>query len=74
VSLAPHGLSPEIRHPPAEWAAAREVAGTAGAAAGLSYSQEMLALLTAVWRRPAPWSVRLKALMPMWIPWIRKRY
>ena len=29
MSLAPHGLSPEIRHPPAEWAAAREVAGTA---------------------------------------------
>ena len=42
---------------------------------GLSYSQETLALLTAVWEAAGyPWSVRLKALLPMWMPWIRKRY
>jgi len=42
---------------------------------GLSYSQEMLAVLTAVWEAAGyPWSVRLKALLPEWMPWIRKRF
>ena len=42
---------------------------------GLSYSQETLALLTAVWEAAGyPWSVRLKALLPLWMPWIRKRF
>ena len=42
---------------------------------GLSYSQETLALLTAVWEAAGyPWSVRLKALLPLWLPWIRKRF
>ena len=42
---------------------------------GVSYSQEVVALLTAVWEAAGyPWSVRLKALLPLWMPWIRKRY
>jgi transposase InsO family protein len=42
---------------------------------GLTYNQETLALLTAVWEAAGyPWSVRLKALLPLWMPWIRKRY
>ena len=42
---------------------------------GLSYSRETLALLTAVWEAAGyPWSVRLKALLPLWMPWIRKRF
>ncbi len=42
---------------------------------GLTYSPETLALLTAVWEVAGyPWSVRLKALLPSWMPWIRKRY
>lgn len=42
---------------------------------GLTYNQETLALLTAVWEAAGyPWSVRLKALLPTWMPWIRKRY
>ncbi len=42
---------------------------------GLSYSQETLAILTAVWEAAGyPWSVRLKALLPVWMPWIRKRF
>jgi transposase InsO family protein len=41
----------------------------------LSYSSETLALLTAVWEAAGyPWSVRLKALLPLWLPWIRKRF
>ena len=42
---------------------------------GLHYSPETLALLTAVWEAAGyPWSVRLKALLPLWMPWIRKRF
>ena len=41
----------------------------------LSYSQETLTLLTAVWEAAGyPCSVRLKALLPLWMPWIRKRF
>ena len=42
---------------------------------GLSYNRETLAILTAVWEAAGyPWSVRLKALLPGWMPWIRKRF
>ena len=42
---------------------------------GLSYGQETLAVLTAVWEAAGyPWSVRLKALLPLWMPRIRKRF
>ena len=42
---------------------------------GVSYDQETLAVLTAVWEAAGyPWSVRLKALLPSWMPWIRKRF
>jgi hypothetical protein len=34
-----------------------------------------MSILTAVWQAAGyPWSVRLKALLPNWMPWIRKRY
>jgi hypothetical protein len=34
-----------------------------------------VAVLTAVWEAAGyPWSVRLKALLPFWMPWIRKRF
>ncbi len=42
---------------------------------GLSYGPETLAVLTAVWEAAGyPWSVRLKALLPLWLPWIRKHF
>ena len=42
---------------------------------GVSYSQPTVAVLTAVWEAAGyPWSVRLKALLPAWMPWIRKRF
>ncbi len=42
---------------------------------GLSYGQEALAVLRAVWEAAGyPWSMRLKALLPLWMPWIRKRF
>ena len=40
---------------------------------GVSYGQEVLVVLTAVWEAAGyPWSLRLKALLPAWMPWIRK--
>jgi transposase InsO family protein len=42
---------------------------------GLSYGRETEAVIIAVWEAAGyPWSVRLKALLPMWMPWIRKRF
>jgi transposase InsO family protein len=42
---------------------------------GVSYPQETVAVLTSVWEAAGyPWSVRLKALLPVWLPWIRKRF
>jgi hypothetical protein len=41
----------------------------------VSYDQETLAVLMAVWEAAGyPWSVLLKALLPEWMPWIRKRF
>jgi len=40
-----------------------------------SYQPETVAVLRAVWESAGyPWSVRLKALLPSWMPWIRKRF
>ena len=40
-----------------------------------SYGPRRLAVLTAVWEAAGyPWSVRLKAILPTWMPWIRKRF
>ncbi len=42
---------------------------------GLSYGHQTLSILAAVWEAAGyPWSVRLKALLPTWMPWIRKRF
>jgi hypothetical protein len=42
---------------------------------GMSYSRETVEVLTAVWEAAGyPWSVRLKALLPNWMPWIRRRW
>jgi hypothetical protein len=53
----------------------RRSAGQPRGGRGLSYSQEVLAVLLAVWEAAGyPWLVRLKALLPLWMPWIRKHY
>lgn len=42
---------------------------------GFTYSAAMLSILIAVWKAAGyPWSVRLKALLPLWLPWIRQHY
>ena len=38
------------------------------------YGPEVVAALRAIWTAAGyPWSVRLKALLPAWLPWARKR-
>ena len=39
------------------------------------YSKQVISILTTVWEAAGyPWSVRRKALLPSWMPWIRKRH
>src|SRR5215469_5756386 len=39
------------------------------------YGKQVISVLAAVWEAAGyPWSVRLKALLTSWMPWIRKRY
>ena len=39
------------------------------------YGRQTLSILAAIWEAAGyPWSVRLKALLPSWMPWIRKHY
>lgn len=40
-----------------------------------SYGTGLIRLLAAIWEAAGyPWSVRLKAVLPLWLPWIRKRF
>lgn len=42
---------------------------------GLTYSAQTLAILSAVWEAAGyPWSLRLKALLPLWMPWLKKHF
>ena len=41
---------------------------------GPSYGPAVIQALTVVWEAAGyPWSVRLKALLPLWLPWLRQR-
>ncbi len=40
-----------------------------------TYSPAVIQALTAIWEAAGyPWSVRLKALIPLWLPWARRRW
>lgn len=42
---------------------------------GLTYSAQTLSILRAVWEAAGyPWSLRLKALLPLWLPWIKQHF
>src|SRR5512142_1903235 len=42
---------------------------------GVAYSAEVIGILRQIWEAAGyPWSVRLQALLPLWLPWIRLRY
>ncbi len=41
----------------------------------LRYSTRVIQILAAIWAAAGyPWSVRLKALLPLWLPWARTRF
>ncbi len=41
----------------------------------VTYGPRLISILKAVWEvADYPWSVRLKALLPEWMPWIRRRF
>ncbi len=40
-----------------------------------TYTSQTLSILEAIWEQAGhPWSVRLKALLPLWLPWGKKRF
>lgn len=40
-----------------------------------TYGPAVISVLSAIWEAASyPWSVRLKALLPVWMPWARKRF
>ena len=40
-----------------------------------SYGPAVVSVLQAIWEAAGyPWSVRLKALVPLWMPWVKKHY
>ncbi len=40
-----------------------------------TYTSHTISVLAAIWEASGyPWSVRLKALLPIWLPWARKRF
>jgi|SRR5437868_6442758 len=42
---------------------------------GITYNAKVIGVLKAVWEAAGyPWSLRLKALLPLWLVWIRLRY
>jgi len=42
---------------------------------GATYGSQVLWILPAVWEAADyPWSARLKALLPEWMPWMRRRF
>lgn len=42
---------------------------------GVTYLPQTISLLSAVWEAAGyPWSLRLKALLPLWMPWIKQHY
>jgi hypothetical protein len=41
----------------------------------VKYSAEAVWVLLEIWKAANyPWSVRLKALLPLWMPWVRRRF
>jgi hypothetical protein len=41
----------------------------------MTYGPRVISILKAVWEATDyPWSVRLKALLPEWMPWIRRPF
>ena len=52
-----------------------EPAKKPGRRRGVTYSDQAIGILESIWKASGyPWSARLKALLPLWLPWARKRF
>jgi len=41
----------------------------------VTYGPQVISVLSTIWEAAGyPWSIRLKALLPVWMPWARKRF
>lgn len=41
----------------------------------LTYSSKAISILESIWEKANyPWSVRLKAMVALWLPWVKKRF
>lgn len=41
----------------------------------LTYGDQAIGVLAAIWEAASyPWSVRLKAMLPLWLPWAKRRF
>ena len=70
--LEEYRLPPEVCDTAFERAAAGEAGRSTEAGRKPHYGPAVVTLLGAVWEAAGyPWSVRLKALLPSWLPWIR---
>ena len=68
-------LSPQACHPLAQPSAASDKNGAPPAGAWPNLRLAVISVLKAVWgAADYPWSVRLQALLPEWMPWIRRRF
>ncbi len=65
-------LSPQARHPAAQQPGAGSRPAPRRRAA--TYSPAVIEALRAIWEAAGfPWSLRLKALLPLWLRWARRR-
>lgn len=67
-----HGLPPALRllhgPPPGQTRPSRRPRPP-------TYRPEVIRVLAAIWEAAGyPWSLRLKALLPLWLPWARRRF
>jgi hypothetical protein len=67
-------LQPQIRHPAAQWSSATKPK-TNLKGRRPTYGLKVILSLTAIWEAAGyPCSARLKALLPLWLPWAQKRF
>jgi len=73
--LRNHRLQPQVRDSTAKWARPEKERVRRPREHKPQYGKQVISVLAAVWEAAGyPWSVRLKALLPSWMPWVRKRY
>ncbi len=68
-------LPSEVGPAPPQRAPARRGAPAPRGGGPPTYGTRVIQVLAAIWRAAGyPWSLRLKALLPLWLPWARPRF